>query len=139
MRCLPGEGAEGDAAEADRFKGKEVFGMPGFDGTGPMGAGPMTGGGRGYCNPAGVGYAPRYGRFYGWGRGFGAGRGRGFGRGPLRWSYYPEQPRGYVPQYAPYGMDAPQELNTLRAEADSLSKSLNEINRRIQELEEKES
>ena len=49
--------------------------MPGFDGTGPNGMGPMTGGGRGFCNPRGVGarnYAfprwapynnPRYGAY----------------------------------------------------------------------------
>jgi len=36
--------------------------MPGFDGTGPNGVGPMTGGGRGFCNPWGIGAtARRYG------------------------------------------------------------------------------
>ena len=137
MRCLQEAGGGGDAVGVDRFKGKEVFVMPGFNGTGPQGAGPMTGGGRGYCNPAGVGYAPRFGRFFGRGRGFGPGRGRGFGRGPFRGSYYPDQPGAYVPPYAPYTTDASQELNILRAEADSLSKGLDEINKRIQELEDK--
>jgi len=33
--------------------------MPGFDGTGPRGMGPMTGGGRGFCNPRGIGAAFR--------------------------------------------------------------------------------
>ena len=84
--------------------------MPGFDGTGPRGMGPMTGGGRGFCNPAGPGYATGqasplarmmtrlqsflpfgYGRpvggglgtpvAYGRGTGFGARGGRGRGMG----------------------------------------------------------
>ena len=44
--------------------------MPGFDGTGPMGMGPLTGGGRGYCRPAGAWTGAR--RPYGtrWGYGF---------------------------------------------------------------------
>ena len=109
--------------------------MPGFDGTGPQGAGPMTGGARGNCNPAGAAYTPGYGRGYGRGRGFGPGRGRGYGRGPVRGSYYPDRSGAYVP----YAADASQELGMLRAEASSLSKGLDEINRRIQELEATES
>ncbi|NMC48807.1 MAG: DUF5320 domain-containing protein [Desulfovibrio sp.] len=64
--------------------------MPGFDGTGPRGAGPMTGGGFGYCGPAG----PVGGRGMGFGRGAFGGRG-GMGR---RWfgGY-----RGPVPYQVP--------------------------------------
>ncbi|MFO7948365.1 MAG: hypothetical protein R6V19_16305 [Armatimonadota bacterium] len=42
--------------------------MPGFDGTGPGGMGPMTGGGRGFCNPAGTAYGG-YGGYGGFGYG----------------------------------------------------------------------
>lgn len=121
--------------------------MPGFNGTGPMGAGPMTGGARGYCNPAGAGYAPAYGRGYGngpgygRGRGFGAGfgagvgRGRGYGRGFGWRSPYPARDAGYGPSYgAPYQMDPSEEMNMLRTEAESMKRGLDEINRRIEEL-----
>jgi len=106
-----------------------------------MGAGPMTGGARGYCNPAGAGYAPEYGRGFGYGpgygrgRGFGAGygagygRGRGFGRG-----------FGWRPSYGvPYQMDPSEEMNMLRTEAESMKRGLDEINRRIEDLEKRAS
>ncbi len=123
------------------FREKEVFNMPGFDGTGPQGAGPMTGGARGYCNPATAGYAPRYGmrpgygRGLGRGRGFGAGYGQGYGRG--------FGPRGYgagpvmapSPAYASPPMDSAQELGMLKSEADGLKRALDDIRRRIKELE----
>jgi hypothetical protein len=127
--------------------------MPRFNGTGPMGAGPMTGGARGYCNSAGAGYAPAYGRGYGYGpgygrgRGFGAGFGAGFGRGRgygrcfFGWrSSYPAWDAGYGPSYgAPYQMDPSEEMNMLRTEAESMKRGLDEINRRIEELEKRAS
>ncbi len=130
--------------------------MPGFDRTGPMGAGPMTGGARGFCNPATSGAVRSYGGWcgYGYGRGMGfrrgfrsrggygppinqdfrfaptgRGWGRGFGRGYM----------GYPVAVAPpvYPMDAPDEIDMLRAQADSLKASLDAVNRRIDVLESK--
>ncbi len=114
--------------------------MPRFDQTGPMGAGPMTGGARGRCNPATAGTIPAfaggsgYGRGLGLRRGFrggsgpGMGRGRGFGRGY----------RGYPATVGPaYPMDAASEMDMLKAEADYMQKSLDAVNKRIDELSEK--
>ncbi len=109
--------------------------MPGFDRSGPMGLGPMTGGRKGLCNPSTTGYDTRFGRMYGFGRGMGLGRGfrGGFGRGMGRafggrgWN----QP-SYYPAYA---TSPEEELNMLKAEANSAKKSLDMINRRIAELE----
>ena len=127
--------------------------MPGFDGTGPMGAGSMTGGARGYCNPAGAGYAPAYGRGFGYGPGFGRGRGlgagfgAGFGRGRgygrcFGWrDPYPARGAGYVPVSggAPYQMDPSEEMGMLKNEAESMKRGLDEINRRIEELKKRAS
>jgi hypothetical protein len=122
---------------------EEVFIMPGFDGTGPQGQGPMTGGARGFCNPYSA-YRPVYGGGYGMGRGFrggfggGFGRGRGYGRGfGWRGAY---QPYGawYGPANAygtPYTMKPEDELNILKNEASAIKNDLDEINRRIQEIE----
>jgi hypothetical protein len=109
--------------------------MPGFDRSGPMGAGPMTGGRRGLCNPANTGYGTRSSRSFGFERGMGLGRGfrGGFGRGMGRafgrrgWN----QPT-YYPAYAQH---PEEELNMLKAEANSAKNSLDMINRRIAELE----
>ena len=129
--------------------------MPGFDGTGPMGAGPMTGGGRGYCNPAGAvfrrpfGEGFWYGRGFGRGRGFGAGfgagygRGRGYGRGFGYGLSYPVRGGWYGPAYGayptPYPMEPSEEISMLRAEADAMKAGLDEIRRRIEELEKESS
>lgn len=109
--------------------------MPGFDRSGPMGAGPMTGGRRGLCNPANTGYGTRsaepfgFGRGMGLGRGFRGGYGRNMGRTFGRWGW--NQP-SYYPAYSQSPED---ELNMLRAEANSVKNSLDMINRRIAELE----
>ena len=114
--------------------------MPGFDQTGPMGAGPMSGGARGRCNPTMVGNIPAYAGGYGYGRGPGlrrdfrggygpgAGRGRGGGRG-----------YGWIPPVAGpvYSMDAASETDILKADADYLKKSLDAINKRIEEVGDK--
>lgn len=112
--------------------------MPGFDRTGPEGLGPMTGGARGLCNPAGAnaGYGGAYGRGMGYGRGFrgGFGPGRGLRRG--------FGPRGYAPAYAApayppaYPTSGANELSALKAQAVDMKGALDEINRRIAELEE---
>jgi len=107
--------------------------MPGFDRTGPQGFGPMTGGARGLCNPSGANAA--YGRGYGLGRGMAYGRGFrggfGYGRG-LR--------RGFGAGWYPpaYAAPAPpaDELSLLKAQAADMKGALDEINRRIAELEQ---
>jgi len=109
--------------------------MPGFDRRGPMGFGPMTGGRRGLCNPASTGYDTQFagtlgfGRSMGLGRGFRGGFGRGIGR-TFRRRFW-NQP-SYYPAYA---QDPEEELNMLKAEANSVKNSLEMINRRIAGLE----
>lgn len=109
--------------------------MPGFDRSGPMGLGPMTGGRRGLCNPVASGYDSRSSGMFGFGRGMGFGRGfrGGFGRGmgrALGWRGW------YQPSYYPeYAQSPEEELNMLKAEANSVKNSLDMINRRIAELE----
>ncbi len=113
--------------------------MPRFDRTGPWGEGPMTGGARGYCNPAQAGYRPpMYGPGIGRGRGLrrgfgpGYGRGRGFGGG----GDFPAWGRGYAQGYnTPYPLEPSEELNMLKAEADAMKGGLDEINKRVEELE----
>ncbi len=99
--------------------------MPRGDGTGPMGRGPLTGRGAGYC--AGYG-APGYangGGFYGRPR---------FGRGFRRW-YAPATP-WYGPAYAPVaGRD--DERDMLASQAEVLKDRLDQINKRLSDLESK--
>jgi len=109
--------------------------MPGFDRSGPMGVGPMTGGRRGLCNPANTEYDAQIDGMFGFGRGIRRGRGfrggvgRGIGRafGRRGWN----QP-SYYPAYA---QSPEEELNMLKAEANSVKNSLDIIHRRIAELE----
>lgn len=115
--------------------------MPRGDGTGPMGMGPMTGRAAGYCAGYPVpGFAnPIVGRGFGmgFGRGFGRGwwgRGRGFGR---RWAY-PYAGGSYgIPYAYPYApvMTSEQEADILKAQAEDLKSGLEDINKRISELE----
>jgi hypothetical protein len=119
--------------------------MPRFDGTGPWGEGPMTGGGRGFCNPAGRRYAFGYGGGYGRGRGFrrggpGFGWGRGYGRAFGRGGYFPGRDPGGGPVYGtPYPSDPVQEAAMLKTQANDMRNDLDEINRRIEELEKESS
>ncbi|HDS01463.1 MAG TPA: hypothetical protein ENO22_01020 [candidate division Zixibacteria bacterium] len=129
--------------------------MPGGDRTGPLGLGPRTGRAAGYCSgyPA-PGYANnRFGRGYGFG--FGFGRGRGFGRGlgmgyGRGWRHrnfaygaydidYPYDPdyRDYPEAQARSADITKDELRYLRREARDLNKTLDDINARIKDLEEK--
>ena len=114
--------------------------MPAGDGTGPMGSGPMTGRSAGYC--AGFttpGYVnPMPGRGLGLGRGWGRGRGGGRGRG-WRYGYYPmgipggPPSYGVAPSYAPPSGE--HEAQALRTQAEYLESTLDEIKKRIAELE----
>ncbi|MGV9206007.1 MAG: DUF5320 domain-containing protein [Promethearchaeia archaeon] len=117
--------------------------MPGGDGTGPNGFGPMTGRGLGYC----AGYStPGYtkGPGLGLGRGFRGGRGRGFGRG-MAWGrgrryvapvispvYTPVQRAQVGVQGQPASPEA--ELNMLKQEKDYLESELDNIKRAIQDI-----
>jgi len=119
--------------------------MPGGDGTGPAGMGPMTGRAAGYC----AGYAvpgfmnPVPGRgFRGGGRGMGFGRGFGRGRGwgAMAWG----APAAYAPYgaYPPYAVSAysspmprEAELEALKGQADYFSSALEEIRKRMDELQ----
>jgi hypothetical protein len=106
-----------------------------------MGEGPMTGGGRGLCNPGYTGIERRFndrgypaggrrfmnrgGGDYGAGRGMRFGLGRGYGR------------RGYSSTI----MDAPDlqtssnELDQLKAQAETVGRTLEKIKQRIDQLE----
>ena len=119
--------------------------MPRGDGTGPAGMGPMTGRGAGFC----AGYpAPGYMNPAG-GRGFGfGGRGRGGGRG-WRHQYYatgwPGWARagfgypawgGPVAPFAGPATPAPQqELEALNQQAAYFQDALEDIQKRIGELQ----
>lgn len=120
--------------------------MPGGDRTGPLGMGPMTGRAAGYCAGYNVpGYAnPAPGRgYWGTGRGFGGGRGRGhrhmfYATGLPAWARsvgvpYAMAPYGaqpYIPQSNPE-----QELGFLKDQAEYFQNALEDINKRITELE----
>jgi len=101
--------------------------MPGFDGTGPRGMGPMTGGGRGFCNPRGIGAGSGrgYGMGYGRGRGMGYGRGRGMPYGA---------PQAWAAPY-PARMTREDEVEYLKSDADALRQELEQIENRLKELE----
>jgi hypothetical protein len=123
--------------------------MPRGDRTGPMGMGPMTGRAAGYC----AGYpVPGFmnltaGRGFG-GRGRGRGRGRrnrfyatglfgwqraawgwpGFGPG---WGYGPPS----AAPVAPPDLSREEELDLLKRQAEGFANTLDEIKKRIAELE----
>lgn len=79
------------------------------------------------------------GRGFRRGGGFGFGRGRGFGGawdGPnAAWAYGPANPAAYG---APYGANPQDEAEYLRREADAIRGDLDTINRRLEELEAKD-
>jgi hypothetical protein len=116
--------------------------------------GPMTGGGRGFCSPWGAGAAfTGRGLGRGFGRGGGGSGGWGFGfRGSSPPWPYVGLGRGGLPRgwYStgnavwgwPYGPTAAapewtkdQELGFLRDEAVAIKEELEQIDKRIQELE----
>lgn len=129
--------------------------MPGGDRTGPAGMGPMTGRGAGYCAgypvPGFMNPVPGRG-FWGWGRGGGFwGRGRGGGRGwrnrfyatglsgwqRAAWGWPAFGPGWVAPPFAPApgAMSREDELDALKRQADGFASTLDQINKRIAELE----
>jgi len=133
--------------------------MPGGDRTGPSGLGPMTGRAAGFCAGYPVpGYAnPVGGRgYWGSGRGF---RGGGWGRrnwyyatglpgwaragyGMPAWGGYIGGAYGYPSAYPsgfPAGPTAEQEQQALKQQSEYLRQSLDDINKRIEELEKEKS
>ncbi|MHB1335574.1 MAG: DUF5320 domain-containing protein [Candidatus Humimicrobiaceae bacterium] len=127
--------------------------MPRGDGTGPAGMGPMTGRAAGYCAGNSVpGFAnPTGGRYFGAGRGAFGGRG---GRGYRNWYYATGLPgwqrynvgmpawggiaQPYNPYISPYASPAAtpdQEKEMLKEQADFLKQQLDDIGKRVQELE----
>jgi hypothetical protein len=130
--------------------------MPLGDGTGPAGMGPMTGRAAGFCAGYPVpGYMNPVGGHGFWGRGGGF-RGRGGGRGRRHWFYATGMPgwaragygwpawgaAGYpdAPYPAPItpAMTTEQELAGLKQQAEYFKDALDEIGKRIEELEKSE-
>lgn len=106
--------------------------MPGGDGTGPIGMGPMTGGGRGFCAGAN---SPR--RFFG--LGWGRGRGAGFGRGWRNWFYATSLTREGRFQIGSPVMSREAEINSLKDQAEWITRQLEDIRKRMSELESSKS
>jgi len=120
--------------------------MPRGDATGPDGQGPKTGRGQGKCgkgtrNPSqggqgGMGSGRGGGRGMGLRRGFRGGAGQGMGAGPgygRGFGFYPPAGGTF------YQMTAEDEISMLKANADYIKNSLDEINKRIKELGKKPS
>jgi len=127
--------------------------MPGGDRTGPRGLGPMTGRALGYC----AGYdTPGYvrGPGMGLGRGFGRGRGLGYGWGGgwgrwggrrfgNLWGYGVPTvvaPPVYSPPITPetqLGM-LKQEKQYLQSDLEGIKSAIDDISKRIEELEKSE-
>ncbi len=126
--------------------------MPRGDGTGPVGMGPMTGRAAGYCAgyPAPGFMNPIGGRGYGGrGRGGGGGRGRrnrfyatgmpGWQRAGMGVPAYGEPPAYPTPYAAPFAPAATteQELDALKGQAEYFGDALEDIKKRIEELQVK--
>lgn len=127
--------------------------MPGGDRTGPAGLGPMTGRAAGFC----AGYSvpgfmnPAWGAVgRGWGYGGGGGRGWGFGGGGgwrhRNWYRATGMPgwQPAWPTYAPSSMPGfgpfvtkEQEIEVLRNQAKSAEQALDDLRKRIHDLETK--
>ena len=118
--------------------------MPGGDRTGPAGLGPMTGRRAGFC----AGYPAAGFMNPAWGRG-GGGRGRGRGSGGGGWRHrhgylatgmpgwqwgWPTYPPPPTAPFAPF-MTKEQELEVLRNQAKAFERALEDLNRRIREVE----
>ena len=137
--------------------------MPGGNRTGPAGMGPRTGRGLGYCNgydTPGFINAPGMGLGRGWGGGMGYGRGLAWRRGRGGGGGWGRGGGLYAPQYAPYAGNAPiynplapgipnmspenqlnmlkQDKEYLEAEVKGISNTLDEISKKISDLEKKE-
>ena len=120
--------------------------MPAGDGTGPMGMGPMTGRAAGFCTGNAVpGYAnPIGGRgfgAFGWGRGGGWGRrNRFYATGLTGWQRAAAGAPGFgwpypAPPVAAATTPVEREVDMLKAQAEYLESSLQEVNKRLDELQ----
>jgi hypothetical protein len=110
--------------------------MPGGDRTGPMGGGPRTGRGAGYCAGSAV---PGFMQSS-FGGGFGRGRGGGWGRRHrFHATGWPGWARaGWNVATSAGAVGTPtreQELDALKQQADQTANMLEQIRRRISELE----
>ena len=114
--------------------------MPRGDRTGSMGQGPSTGRGLGFCegfdSPGFTkGAGGGMGRGFGHGRGMGMGRGRSFGHGRSFGGAY----TGLFPGYPwVHSMSKEDEVKLLKSQADTLSRSQKDIEKRLGELEKEE-
>ena len=116
--------------------------MPGLDGTGPMGMGPMTGGGRGLCNPLWGGYWGGVNPWLGY-RGYSPWPGYGpypGGAGTAWQSGWPQPLAAswYNPAGPAYGASGVQELDFLKNQASMLQQQMDQIQKRIGEIEKEE-
>lgn len=109
--------------------------MPGYNQTGPAGMGPKTGWGRGMCNSARSGYRPGAAGNTGFSRGMGLGRGF---RGRFRSEMCGYQggrlfrDQGAALQTNP--VDAYPDIEALKAQAESMQRTLDALNNRITEM-----
>jgi len=114
--------------------------MPRGNGTGPAGMGPMTGRAAGFCAGYSMpGYANQTGGRGYWGRGRSMGRGQGFGwaKAGYGWPGWGAAAYTYFNAGAPVasGITAQQELESLKQQAEYLKESLDEINKRVEQLQ----
>ena len=106
--------------------------MPRGDRTGPMGQGPVTGRALGYCR----GYdSPGFTKEFGGGMGRGMGWGRGYGYGFHSGAYNLGLAPGYLPTPS---INREDEIKMLKNQADALSRSQKDIEKRLGELEKEE-
>jgi hypothetical protein len=126
--------------------------MPSGDRTGPRGLGSRTGRGLGYCagyDMPGYTKGPGMGLGRGWRRGGGVGYGRGFGygrgrswdyRGPIYAPIYTQYPSGIIPKITPENQLTmlKQEKEYLESEMNGINSAIDDISKRIEELEKKE-
>ena len=110
--------------------------MPAGDGTGPMGMGPRTGRAAGFCAGFGVpGYMNSMpGRGFGMGFGRGRGGGRGRGRG-WRNMFFATGLPGWARDSVPATPAPTQELAVLKQQAEHFGNALENIRKRIKEIE----
>ena len=113
--------------------------MPGFNQTGPSGRGPMTGWGRGRCNANRPEYEAGIRGNAGLGRGMGLGHGyrRGFGS-DMSTYYRPGLGRNWATFMQTYPEDTLMQIDRLKSQAESMQRSLEAINARIEEMEKTE-
>eukprot|EP00362_Geleiidae_sp_MMETSP1317_P002555 CAMPEP_0201285728 /NCGR_PEP_ID=MMETSP1317-20130820/113739_1 /ASSEMBLY_ACC=CAM_ASM_000770 /TAXON_ID=187299 /ORGANISM="Undescribed Undescribed, Strain Undescribed" /LENGTH=117 /DNA_ID=CAMNT_0047611573 /DNA_START=530 /DNA_END=883 /DNA_ORIENTATION=+ len=117
--------------------------MPGYNKTGPIGQGSMTGRGLGACN------TDAQSSFFlpgaGFGRGMGMRRGNRFGQSGYGMGFCRQFAMNQASSFNPYPKDnndavkedAVKEIDMLKAQANSVQSTLDQINTRINDLEKK--